>query len=107
MAVPDGYDALGGPLVRQHALDFGVRPRNDVHGDQLADAPRGGRAGIGRGLDRADVAAREHRDVAGADVLLADEHDVGGFDHRVGGLDGADEAARFDHAECVCCHEVM
>ena len=34
-----------------------------------------------------DVAAHQHRDVAGADVFLADEHDVGGLDHRVGRFD--------------------
>ena len=81
-----------------------MRPGNDVDGDELADAAGGGRARIGRGLDRADVAAREHGDVAGADVFLADEGDVRGLDHRIGGLDGADEAARFNHAEGVCCH---
>ena len=84
------------------AFDVGVRARNDVNGDELADAPRGGSAGVGRGLDRADIAAREHRHIARADVLLADEDDVGGLDHRIGGFNGADEAARFNHAEGVC-----
>ena len=59
--------------LRQDPLDFGVRPRNDVHRHELADAARGGGAGVGRGLDRADVAADHHGDVAGADVLLADQ----------------------------------
>ena len=75
-----------------------------MDGDELADAASRGGAGIGRGLDGADIAAREHGDVARADVLLADEHDVGGLDHGIGGFDGADEAASFDHAERVCSH---
>ena len=72
-----------------------------MHRDQLADAAGGRGAGVGGGLDRADVAADEHGDVAGADVFLADQDDVGGLDHGVGGLDRADEAAGFDHAERV------
>ena len=83
---------LGVLHLRQDLLDFGVRPRNDVDRDELADAPRRGRAGVGRGLDRADVAAHQHGDVAGADVFLADQDDVGGLHHRVGGFDRADQA---------------
>ena len=69
--------------------------------------------GVGRGLDGADVAADEDGDVAGADVFLADEDDVGGLDHRVGRLDGADQAPRFHHPQsihartltyCCTCH---
>ena len=70
--------------------------------DQLADAARGGGAGVGRGLHRADVAAHQHGDVAGADVFLADQRDVGGLDHRVGGFDRADEAFGFDQPERFC-----
>ena len=92
---------VGRARAGQHALDLGVRPRNHVDGDEFADAAGRGGTGVGRGLDRADVAAREHRDVAGADVLLADEHDVGGLDHRIGGFDGADQAAGFNHSEGV------
>ena len=40
--------------LREDPLDFGVRPGDDVHGDELADAPRGGGAGVGRGFDGAD-----------------------------------------------------
>ena len=59
--------------LREEPFDFGVRPRDDVHRDELADAPRGRGASIGRRLHRADIAAHEHRDVARADVFLADE----------------------------------
>ena len=43
-----------------------MRPRNDVHGHELADAPRGGRARVGRGLDGRDVAAVKAATDAGA-----------------------------------------
>ena len=62
--------------LRKHPFDFGVRPGNDVDRDELADAPGSRRARIGRGLDRADVAADQHGDVAGADVFRADQRDL-------------------------------
>ena len=58
-----------------------------------------GGPGVGRRLDRSDVAAHEHRDEARADVLLADEHDVGRLHHCVGGFDGADQTLGLDEAE--------
>jgi hypothetical protein len=72
-----------------------------VDANQLADAPRGGGAGVGRRLHRSDVAADDRGDEAGVDLLPADEDDVGGLHHRVGRFDHADEAARLDHAERV------
>ena len=58
---------------------------------------------------RADVTSDNRGDQAGVDLLPADEHDVRGLHHRVGGLDHAHESARFDHAErfaavCLRCH---
>ena len=94
----DIYDAFGVLDLGKDLLDFGVRTGNDVDRDQLADAPRRRGAGIGRGLHRADVAAHHHRDVAGADVFLADEDDVGCLDHRVGRFDRADQALGFHHS---------
>ena len=58
-----------------------------------------GRAGIGCGFHRRHVAADDGRDQPRVDFLIADEHDIGGFDHRVGRLDHADEAPRFDETE--------
>ena len=46
-----------------------MRPGNDVNRDEFADSPGGGGAGIGRGLDRADIATDQHGDIAGADVF--------------------------------------
>ena len=45
----------------QDLLDFLVRPRDHVHGDELADAPRRGRARVGGRLHRAHVAAHHAR----------------------------------------------
>jgi hypothetical protein len=53
--------------------------------------------GVGGGFDRRDVAAHDRRDVAGADLLPADERHLGGLDHRIGGLDHRDQPLGFDH----------
>ena len=99
-----GYPAVRGLLAvrdvpREELLELPVRPRDDVHRDQLAHPPRGGGPGVGRRLHRADVAPHHHRDVAGADVLLADERHVRRFHHRVCGFDRADEPFRLDEPE--------
>ena len=72
---------------------------NDVDGHKLADAPRRGGARIGRRFDGAHIAAHHHGDVAGADVFLADQRDVGGLYHRIGRLDGPDQSAGFDETQ--------
>src|SRR5919112_1513250 len=51
----------GAAVAREHALDLAVRARDDVDADQLAHAPRRGRARVRRRLDRAHVAAHEDR----------------------------------------------
>src|SRR5882724_52136 len=55
--------AVGGagarPAERQHRVDVGVRPRDHVDRDDLADALRRALAGLGGGLDRRDVAAHD------------------------------------------------
>ena len=52
-----------------------------------------------RSFHRADVAAYHHGDVAGADVFLAHEHDVGGLHHRIGRLDRPNETFGLDHSQ--------
>jgi hypothetical protein len=88
------------------AFDLDVRSWNHVDRDQLPDSSRGRGAGVSRRLDRTHVPADEHRHVACPYVLLGDEHDIGRLDHRIGGLDGADQTSRFNHSECVGCHAV-
>src|SRR5476651_259401 len=87
--------------LREYFLHLGVRARDDVDRDELAYAARGGGARVGGGFHRAHIATAHDRDVAGADVFLADQDHVGGLDHRVRGLDRADQAARFDESECI------
>src|SRR6187399_1577412 len=61
--------ADSGLADRKRVLEVGVRPRDDVHRDQLADAAGGGSAGIGRGLHGGHVAAHDGGHVARADLL--------------------------------------
>ena len=82
-----------------------MRARDDVHRHELADAPRRRGAGVGRGFHGRDVAAHDRGHVAGADLLPADQRDLGGLHHRVGRLDHRDQALGFDHPERLthCC----
>jgi hypothetical protein len=63
-----------------------------VHRYELADAAGGGRASIRSRLNGTDVPTYEYGHIARADVLLANQHNVSGFHHRVSRLDRADEA---------------
>ena len=74
--------------------------RNDVAAVQLANALCSRCACVDRSLDRADIAAHHNGNEAGADLLLADEMNVGRLDHGVGRFHGADQAAGFHHTEC-------
>ena len=85
---------------RQRVFEVRVRTRNDVHRDELADAARGGSARIGGGLHRGDIAAHDGGDVAGADLLPADQRNLRGLHHGVGRLNHRDEALGLDHPEC-------
>ena len=80
---------------------FGVlkRPWNDVDGDELADPAGRSRPGLGRDLDRADVAAHEHSHITIEKVFLADQDDIGSLEHGVRGFNGANKAACFDHPQ--------
>ena len=70
-----------------------------MHGDELAHALGGSRAGVGGGLHGTHVAADEDGHEAAADLLFTHEGDVCGLDHGVGSLDGADQSTGLDHAE--------
>ena len=84
----------------QDVFEVGVRPGNDVHRHQLADAPRRGGAGIRRRLDGGDVAAHDRGHVAGADLFPPDQRHLGSLHHGVGRFNHRDQALGFDHAEC-------
>ena len=78
---------------RKDPLHVVRRARDDVHADQLSDAPSGCGSSVGRRLYRADIAADDGGDEPGIDFLPADEHDVGRLQHRVGRFDHPDESA--------------
>src|ERR1039458_8533965 len=71
---------------------------DDVDGDEFADTPGGGGAGIGGGAHGRDIPANHGGDVAGSNLLPADEVDLSGFHHGVGSLDHGHQTARFDHS---------
>ena len=81
-----------------------MRPRDDVHRDELADAARGRGARVGGRLDGRDVAAHDGGHIAGADLLPADQRDLRGLDHGVGRLDHRDQALGFDHPQRLTHH---
>ena len=93
--------------MRDDLLDFGVRTREHVDRDQLADPPRGGGARIRCGLYRADVAADDSGHEAVVDLLTADEEDLGCLDHPDGGLHQDHQHARIDNADRVAAHIVL
>src|SRR5439155_5498002 len=86
---------------RENLIEVVGRPRNDVHANELADAAGGGRACVGGRFHRTDIAAYDCRHESGVDFLPADEGDIRGLHHRVGGFNHADETARLHHAERV------
>src|SRR5687767_11503389 len=83
----------------QDVFEIRVRARNDMHRDQLADAPRRGRAGIRSGFDRRDVAAHDGRHIARANLFPTHQAHLGGLDHGIGGLNHGHQALGLDHPE--------
>ena len=72
--------------------------RNDMDGDEVANAVSCCAAGFGSCLDSADIAADHDGDETAADVDFAAKADVRRFDHGIGCFDGSDEASGFDHS---------
>src|SRR5215216_1648894 len=88
----------------QGLVHAAVRARDDVDADEFADTAGGGGAGVRGGLDGGDVAADDGRDEARADLLVADQRDVGGLHHRVRRLDHRHQSLRLNHPECFLWH---
>ena len=76
-----------------------VRPGNDLHADDLAEPTAGGGARVGCGLHRGDVAGHKRSDQPAAHLVPADELDVRGLQHRVGGLDQDHKALGLNHPQ--------
>jgi len=70
----------------------------------LAHPPRRRGTRVGGGLDRAHLAADEHRHQPGRGALLAEQPDLGGLDHRVTRLDRTDETLGLDHSQRIVFH---
>ena len=87
----------------EDAFHLGMRPRDDVDRDELANPASGGGARVGGRLDSADVATHQDGDVTGPDVFLGNQHDVCRLHHRVCCLDRSDQSTRFNHPECFGC----
>ena len=66
---------------------------------QFADSPGSGGASIGRGFNRADIAADDDADQARADEFFAGKHHIGGFYHGVGRFDGGYQSFCFNQAQ--------
>jgi hypothetical protein len=71
-----------------------------MNADEFADATRSGCACIGGGFDSRDIAAHNRRHESRADLLVANERDIGGFDHRVRRLNHRHQTFRLNHSEC-------
>ena len=76
-----------------------MRSGDDVGGDDLAEGSSGALASFDGGFYRGDVAADDDRLVGGSDLLLADEFDVGGLEHCVGGFEDGGQSLGFEDAE--------
>src|SRR5436190_19255334 len=94
----------------QDAAEVLVRPRDHLRADHLADSLRRRRAGVDGGLDGGHVAHHHRGHQAAADLLPAQEGDVGRLQHRVGGLDQRHQALGLDHAQgfhVIACHVLL
>src|ERR1051325_10494941 len=74
--------------------------RDHVRCHNLADSFSGSSTGIDSSTNSSDVAAHDGRHETGVDLFPADETNVRGFHHRIGGLDHRHQATAFDHSEC-------
>ena len=75
-----------------------MRTCQDVGTHQFTDLPRRAGARVHGRFDATDIALAQDGDQAATDRDCFDETHVGGFDHRIAGLNAADVAFRFYHA---------
>src|SRR5262249_46812355 len=90
---------VAGASAQERFEDGRVGSGDDVGADQLADAGRGLGAGLDGRADAADVPAAERRDEPADDLHAPGQVHVRSLEHRVGGLDHADQALGLDQAE--------
>jgi hypothetical protein len=92
------YVVTGSLLLLGRIFSTSVCGRGMTCTDTSSPTRRGG-PGVCRSFHRADVAADHHGHVAGTDVFLTDQHDVGRLHHRVGCLDRPNETFGLDHSQ--------
>jgi hypothetical protein len=88
----------------KESFSFVIGTRYNVNRNQLTHATGCCRTRFGRSFNRTDIASNQDSHVTIEKVFLAHEDDVCSLDHRVGSLDSANQAARFNHSEGF--HEV-
>jgi hypothetical protein len=89
-----------------------MRAWDYVDGGNFADLLRSASASFYGSFNRCDIAANDGGDKTSAGLLVRDQLDFGGLNHRVGGFDHRWIAFAFDHAECFgltifFCHVIL
>jgi hypothetical protein len=74
--------------------------RDDVRCDDFADSFPRSCARIDSTTNSGNIATHNGRHQASVDLFPADETNIRGFHHRVGGFDHRHQATAFDHSEC-------
>ncbi len=95
---PEALTRSRGLCCRWEIFSSSVCGRGMTCTDTSSPTHRGGPC-VCRSFYCADIAAYHHGHVAGADVFLANEHDVRSLDHRVGCLDSPNESFGLDHSQ--------
>ena len=75
-----------------------MRSSNNMSGHEFACPFRGSDPGIHCRLNRTDFTAHHDGHIAATNFFLANQLHVRDFAHRIGGFNGRDQAACFDHA---------
>src|SRR5829696_4275118 len=94
----------GASIHRKYALNFRMRPRNNVDADQFSNSSRRSCACVSRCLNSANVATHKDRYIACTDVLFPEQLYIRCFDHRIGGLNCTHESFGLNHSECFQGH---
>ncbi|EZH78035.1 hypothetical protein AT59_22960 [Aeromonas hydrophila AD9] len=81
--------------------DVVVRTGDDQRGHHFTDALCGFHAGVHRGFHGPYVAFHHGGDQARADVLIADQLDVGGFAHGIRRFNAGHQAFGFNQTQCI------
>src|SRR5216684_4340979 len=93
------FAAIGGIFFAQEDANIDLGARDDIDGDDLADAARGSRTRVSGGIDGCHVARDDDRDQATADHFQPAHVNIGRFGHGVSRFDGGHVASGLDQAQ--------